>query len=671
MSTVLSKSVAPAASQARPSARSGGKARRPAAPVTTAAAPLAGVPITVALSALEPSLRNVRRVAPVGIEELAALIDSQGLLQPLCVTRIGDASDAADSTDPRFAVEAGGRRLLALRWLAEQGRLATDAPIECRLIDASRAHEVSLAENSARQEMHPADQFDAFRVLVDAGRSVEEVAHRFGVSVLTVQRRLRLANVAPELVGLYRAGEASLDQMQALAITSDVDHQLAVWGSLDTWSRQPWQLRRRLLGDEVPVDDERVRFVGLDVYEAAGGSVRRDLFSEQGDAFVTDPVLLQRLVSQRLHAEADAVLGEGWAWTEPKLRFDYAERANYRPLARARRAPTDDEARLLAEHRAALVRNDAAIEQLRETDNPGDSNDEAIEALERASDRIGEEIDAIEAGTLDWPEDSRGRAGAVVTLDRGRLVVHRGLVRAEASDDEPQISPDAPSAQASPPRPEYSDRLMLSMTAHRTAALQAAMIDAPHIALAALAHRLVLAIRAPYRSPSPLRVELHASRDSLIRHAPEIEDSRAIEQVERERQRLGDMLPGEPGDLLRWLISQPLDTLVALLALCAAESVDVTHGNAPRTQDGSEQLAEALSLDMADWWEPTAETYLEAVPKAKIVAAVEEALGAEAARDLATMKKAEAVRAVAGMLAGTRWLPGPLRSRADDGVSAD
>jgi ParB family chromosome partitioning protein len=671
MSTVLSKSVAPAASHSRPNARSGGKARRPAAPATAVAAPLAGVPITVALSALEPSPRNVRRAAAVGIEELAALIDSQGLLQPLCVTRIGDPSDAADSTDPRFAVEAGGRRLLALRWLAERGRLSVDAPVECRLIDVSRAHEVSLAENSARQDMHPADQFDAFRALVEAGRSVDEVAHRFGVSVLTVQRRLRLANVAPELVALYRAGEATLDQMQALAIISDVEHQRAVWDSLDTWSRQPWQLRRRLLGEEVPVDDARVRFVGLGVYEAAGGLVRRDLFSEQGDAFVTDPVLLQRLVSQRLHAEADAVLAEGWAWAEPKLRFDYAERANYRPLANVRRAPTDDEARLLAVHREALMRNEAAIEQLRKTDNPGDSNDEAIEALEQASDRIGEEIEAIEAATLDWPEDARGRAGAVVTLDRGRLVVHRGLVRAEEGDDEPQISPDAPVAQASPPRPEFSDRLMLSMTAHRTAALQAAMIDAPHIALAALAHRLVLAVRAPYRSPSPLRVELHASRDSLIRHAPEIEGSRAIEQVERERQRLGDMLPGEPGDLLRWLISQPLDTLVALLALCAAESVDVTHGNASRTQDGSDQLAEALSLDMADWWEPTVETYLEAVPKAKIVAAVEEALGASAARDLVTMKKAEAVRAAAGLLAGSRWLPGPLRSRADDGVSAD
>ena len=36
--------------------------------------------------------------------------------------------------------------------------------------------------------MHPADQFDAFRLMVDAGRSVEEVAARMGRSVNAVRK---------------------------------------------------------------------------------------------------------------------------------------------------------------------------------------------------------------------------------------------------------------------------------------------------------------------------------------------------------------------------------------------------------------------------------------------------------------------------------------------------
>jgi hypothetical protein len=65
--------------------------------------------------------------------------------------------------------------------------------------------------------MHPADQFDGFRTLVDEGMGVEEVAARFGVSVTTVRQRLKLANVSPRLFDLYRADEIALDQLMALA----------------------------------------------------------------------------------------------------------------------------------------------------------------------------------------------------------------------------------------------------------------------------------------------------------------------------------------------------------------------------------------------------------------------------------------------------------------------
>jgi ParB family chromosome partitioning protein len=51
--------------------------------------------------------------------------------------------------------------------------------------------------------MHPADQFTAFRSLLDQGMTVEDVAARFGVSVTTVRQRLKLANVAPRLFELF------------------------------------------------------------------------------------------------------------------------------------------------------------------------------------------------------------------------------------------------------------------------------------------------------------------------------------------------------------------------------------------------------------------------------------------------------------------------------------
>jgi ParB family transcriptional regulator, chromosome partitioning protein len=64
--------------------------------------------------------------------------------------------------------------------------------------------ETSLAENVIRTNMHPADQFDAFRSLVDKGIGVEEVAARFGVTPTTVRQRLKLAHVAPRLPMRHR-----------------------------------------------------------------------------------------------------------------------------------------------------------------------------------------------------------------------------------------------------------------------------------------------------------------------------------------------------------------------------------------------------------------------------------------------------------------------------------
>src|SRR5207244_351853 len=55
-----------------------------------------------------------------------------------------------------------------------------------------------------RQPMHPADQFEAFARLVRTGLSVEDVAARFGVTPLFVSQRLKLANVSPTLIELYR-----------------------------------------------------------------------------------------------------------------------------------------------------------------------------------------------------------------------------------------------------------------------------------------------------------------------------------------------------------------------------------------------------------------------------------------------------------------------------------
>lgn len=118
--------------------------------------------------------------------------------------------------------------------------------VPCRVTTYDRAVEISLAENSGRQAMHPADQFEAFKKLLDAGQSVEDVAARFGVAPLIVQRRLKLANVRPEFLALYRSGKVSLEHLMAFAVTDDHARQLQVWQGLKPYERHPSDIRRAL-----------------------------------------------------------------------------------------------------------------------------------------------------------------------------------------------------------------------------------------------------------------------------------------------------------------------------------------------------------------------------------------------------------------------------------------
>src|ERR1051325_3318077 len=114
---------------------------------------------------------NVRKsYSKEGIEELAASIKAHGLQQNIVVKKDGK----------KFCVVAGRRRLKALQLLLKAGHIHADHAVPCRIEDADNAAEISLAENVMREDMHPADQFEAFRVLADKGKSAADIAVRFG-----------------------------------------------------------------------------------------------------------------------------------------------------------------------------------------------------------------------------------------------------------------------------------------------------------------------------------------------------------------------------------------------------------------------------------------------------------------------------------------------------------
>ncbi|MDP1899285.1 MAG: ParB N-terminal domain-containing protein [Rubrivivax sp.] len=105
--------------------------------------------MSIQVANLVPSQFNVRRHTAGQVEELAALIDSQGLLHNLVVTE--QVVGRGKARNVKFAVAAGERRRRALLLLQQQGRLPKAHEVLCELVPTERALEVSVAENSGRE----------------------------------------------------------------------------------------------------------------------------------------------------------------------------------------------------------------------------------------------------------------------------------------------------------------------------------------------------------------------------------------------------------------------------------------------------------------------------------------------------------------------------------------
>lgn len=647
--------------------------------------------LLVALEQLVLSDANVRRVVHEdGIAELASLIESQGLLQRLSVVA---------QADGRFAVVAGGRRLRAMHKLVDEGKWSASQLVECKLYDDARAVEVSLAENSGREAMHPADEMEAFRGLVEEGLTVAQVAGRFGVSVLTVERRLKLARLAPRFLAMYRADEIEPDQLQALALTEDHAAQEAVWEGLPAYDHDAWTIRRMLTEQSCAGDGRLVRFVGIEAYEARGGAVRRDLFAEDDDArsvYLDDSVLLQTLAMEKLRALAEEVRAEGWGFVDCLTEADSLALRRYGSEPQAEREPTSEEAQAIeameAERERLAVAYDRNEERKEEDSDPDSDAYEAEEQrLSAVLDDLGDKLDAVRAALQAWTPEQMARTGALLRIDHaGRVTVHRGLIRPEdrmagkggagqgagrsgsgngngnAHEGE---DGDREATENTRKRPEFSEKLMRDMTAHRTAAIQAALTQNPQAALVTLVHRMAETVFGQYgRGNDVVKVHVHPTTDySLAQNATGYENSPAGAILGQAETEWGDRLPGNPEAMFSWLLGQDRETLLDLLAYCTARSIDAVAGR-ERSSDQSDAIAEALGIDLADWWVPTVPNYFGSVSKAKALEAVKEATGIDSTKSVAGMKKPEAIAYCASKLEGLRWLPGPLRARAANSV---
>ena len=609
--------------------------------------------ITIPLSKLAPWTGNVRRTGAYdGIDELATSIAAHGLLQSL-VVRKGKRG--------RYEIIAGRRRYLALMKLATDRTIDKDYTVPCMLASGEiDATEISLAENVVRAPMHPADQFEAFRDLQDQGASPADIAARFGISETAVAQRLKLGRLAPAILDAYRAGELTLECAQAFTVTDDHQAQVRLYDDLPSWNPEPHIIRRALTEDEVASTDKRVRFVGLDAYLDAGGAFRKDLFSEDGDGYILDVALLDHLVSDKLKAEAVRVAAEGWSWVESVAITDYQALSRF-----TRRHPETVE--LSDEDQAEQDRLSEEYDAMVDTE---DADETALADIERR-------MDALSASSKKWPPQTLAIAGSLLTLDHnGRLRIERGLVRKEdLARVAAATAEDADDATAAhePVAMGLSPKLIEELTAEKSAAIAAELTGLPDMGLTAVVHALALQTFFPgYRSHSCLKLSLQAPGLAFSMAKPDA--SKALTALMSEKSRIADRIPGDPAYLWDWCLRRTRDELLELLAFIAAYAVDATRSKGERADSDrlvhADALARAVNLDMTAWYTPSAEGYFNRVSRSHIITAIDEAKGGHGPA-LDKLKKSELAVRAEGQIAGTGWLPEPLRAATAMTVSAD
>ena len=241
-----------------------------------------------------------------------------------------------------------------------------------------------------------------------------------------MEKRLRLGNAAPVLLEAYRAGEIDLDTLMAFAVTTDHARQNAVWAAVSQQGYRPgaWQIKRLLTEDRVPATSAIARFVGIEAYEAAGGSIDRDLFAEEDERGIwfDDPDLLNKLAMDSLQAAARE-LETRWKWAEARLDVDWSATAAFGRVRPQPAEPTDGEK---AEIERLRTRND----ELANMDDDG-WTEELVEEAGANEERLDEIEAMIEARAVYRREDI-AIAGCIATVGNdGELKLIQGLVRPE------------------------------------------------------------------------------------------------------------------------------------------------------------------------------------------------------------------------------------------------
>ena len=574
---------------------------------------------TYPLSSLRLSPLNVRKVKPKAIEALAADIQSHGLLQNL----IGYEESG------KVMICAGGRRYRALKRLQKDKMINAnhEVPVDIRPIE--EALELSLAENSQREAMHPADAILAYRSLIEGGMEVEDIAARFGVSIEHVRRLLRLSGLHPKLMTELKRDGLSLASARALAICDDQQQQ---WDAFKQAGDNPNYLRSILTDEKLSCQSALFEFVGEESYLKEGGTLTRDLFSDEQESFADDVQLVRSLAEQRLGDIAETEKGKGWG----EVQFSLERPDNFYSLSTLH---PDAERDLSEEESQRLSAIKEQLEEFEKQDVP--YYDERVRNLETEQRSIGN-------ACRFHSEEQMARATLYLFVGHHGLQLHP--VGKPQSDDRGETKP----------KPDYPTALLKDLGTIRNLALQEAIALNPDLALDILLdHSLGQLMGEACSFEQPLGIRLDAPNKEA---KPELMEGSTIQPIEP---LIADLLPKLEGAERLAKIGK-LDEfdkarLLAFVVASQLTSVDLTGSGGAALNE----YAALSGLDLSKVWQPNA-AFFARLTKPVLLKLRAQHCGESAADNCKRLNKSDLAIQCSIRLSEAGYFPPCLESSHDD-----
>ncbi len=668
---------------------------------------------SVKLSKLRLSASNVR-TAPdetLQIEPFAADLEARGVLQNMLVTPV---------SRPRgmFEVFDGGRRWRALNLLVERGVIDPekyDVPVRIMKGDDAELTETSLAVSFQHMKLSPAEECRAFQHFLNGSTDIDGVAKRFGVTRRFIEGRLRLADLAEPIFAKLASGDLTLDMAKAYASTGSHEAQLRVWTTYGSMTRYNADAIRRVIAtDMMRANDPVALLVGVEAYEAAGGVVDRDLFSNAGERWL-QPDLARTLAAAIMEAEA-AKIGEerGLAWIRP-----IAGHSTWDAARDLHRISLPEQPMTTAEaERAEQI--DKRMAELHDEMQNDELTDEAFTALETENDSLAEELEALDRRPSFLPPELAPRVGAFLTLSQsGTMVldetyysetpirvtvvepdpvdgnaegghaddqsddgngtadrvtqvpafrIEEGATTPTTGNTDKVVDPD----NAAPGGKALSQVLSDQLAMQRRDVLGAALIASPGLALDYMLFAMVDGRRASSNDGTTIRAD--RPQDPILSN--NMPGSRARDYLTEVHDGLDASWMESSNQVVRFEAFRALGDEVksAWLAYIVATSLEAKIAYGSNRQNPLHgRLANILDIDVASWWRPTSENFFDRVSKGSLISLLHEVGGPALSSRHATEKKPEVSASCQKLFGGDaivepeikeaalKWLPTAMR----------